>query len=51
MLFSHQDSSIVDTNIPSDSLVIGKYPNIIIKRNKHNVIKDFFKKTKKKIKI
>ena len=44
------DSSIVDTNIPSDSLVIGKYPNIIIKRNKHNVIKDFFK-TKKKIKI
>lgn len=43
------NSSIIDTNIPKNSIVIGKYPNLIIKKNKNNVIEHFFKSYKNKI--
>jgi serine O-acetyltransferase len=42
-------SIVIDTNIPDNSVVIGQHPNIIIKKNKFNLIKDFFKSKKKLI--
>lgn len=44
------DSSIIDTNVPSNTLVSGRYPNNLFKKNKHNIISEFFK-SNKKIKI
>ena len=40
---------VVDTNVPDDSIVIGQYPNIVLKKNKFNLIKDFFRSKKKLI--
>ena len=42
-------SIVIDTNVPDDSIVIGQYPNIVLKKNKFNLIKDFFRSKKKLI--
>jgi len=41
------DSSIVDTDIPSNTLVLGKFPNIVLKKNNYDIKNQFFKSTTK----
>lgn len=48
VIFAPQ-SIVVDCNIPDNSIVVGQYPNITIKKNNFNLIDDFFKSNKKKI--
>lgn len=40
-------SIVIDAKVPDNSLVIGQSPNLIIKKNKFNLIKDFFRSKKK----